>query len=477
MPTTRKKAPTAPWLDAALDYVATWMDFQVERYQQPGCTVAIAQGGELVAEFAFGSANLRTGQAMTPRHRLRIASHSKSFTAAGVMLLREQGQLGLDDPIGRHLGGLYKELAQARIGEVLSHGGGVIRDGDDSGQFSDRRPFFTREELRADLARKQPLAPGLQLKYSNHGYGLLGLLIEEVTGADYAQWITRNVIHPAGLKETSPDMPFVPRTARMAMGHSQEFPFGQRLLIPCDAPLDGHAPGGGFVSTAADVARFFSQLAPESQESILSPASRRDMAQRRWRDPVSNLELHYGLGTMVGAPGPKEWFGHTGGLQGFVSRTSRFTASGYTISVLTNASDGLSWPWAEGIESILEFFKAHGAPGKREAAWTGRWWSLGGATDLVPMGKVVYVVGPSMFPPFDAATTQCVVTGKDKGMISRTSGFNSPGQGIRLVRNRKGKAVELWLGAGKMTSKQAMLAEITGRYRPAGKARTLRREA
>ena len=263
----------------------------------------------------------------------------------------------------------------------------------------------------------------------------------------------------------------------MAMGHSQEFPFGQRLLIPCDKPLDSTASAGGFVATAADVARFFSQLAPESRTSILTPASRREMGLRRWRDPVSNLEMHYGLGTMMGAAGPKEWFGHTGGLQGFISRTARFTASGMTITVLTNASDGLSWPWAEGIESILEFFKAHGAPGKREAAWAGRWWSLGGATDVVPMGKVVYIVGPSMFPPFDGATTQCVVTGKDKGTITRTSGFNSPGQDMRLVRNRKGKAVELWLGSGKMTSKQEMLAEMAGKYRPAGKTRAARREA
>jgi D-alanyl-D-alanine carboxypeptidase len=466
MPSTRKKPKHAPWLASALDYIPKWMAFQVERYKQPGATVAIAHGGELVAEFAFGYANLRTGQAMTPRHRLRIASHSKSFTAAGVMLLREQGKVGLDDPIGRHVGGLHKELAQARVGELLSHGGGVIRDGDDSGQFADRRPFFTREELRADLARKQPMEPGVQLKYSNHGYGLLGLMIEEITGTGYAQWMAKHVIQPAGLKETSPDMPHVPRSAKVALGHSMEFPFDQRLLIPCDQPLNGVAPAGGFVATAADVARFFSQLAPDSKQSILTPASRRDMAQRRWRDPVSNVEMHYGLGTMMGAPGPKEWFGHTGGLQGFVSRTARYTASGYTITVLTNAYDGLSWFWADGIESILEYFKAHGAPAKREAAWAGRWWNQGNAVDLVPMGKVVYIVAPAMWPPLDGATGQAVLTGKDKGQISRTSGFNSPGQGVRLVRDRKGKAVELWVGAGRMTSKEAMKAEMLGRYKP-----------
>ena len=445
-------------------YISQWMTFQVERYRQPGCSVAIAQGGELIAQMAFGAANLRTGEAMTPRHRLRIASHSKSFTAAGVMLLREQGRLGLDDPIGRHVSGLHKDLAKARIGELLSHGAGVIRDGDDTGQFTDRRPFYSREELRADLARKQPMEPGVQLKYSNHGYGLLGLLIEEVTGTDYAEWITRHVIQPAGLKDTVPDMPLVPKTAKVAMGHSMEFPFGQRLLIPCDAPCNAITPAGGFVATAGDVARFFSQLAPDSKESILAPASRRDMAQRRWRDANANVETHYGLGTMASAQGPREWYGHTGSLQGFVSRTARFTASGYTITVLCNAIDGVSWAWADGIEAILEMFKAHGAPGKREAAWAGRWWSLMGVVDLVPMGKVVLQGAPAMFPPLDANSTVCVLTGKDKAAITRTSGYNSPGQEMRLVRDRKGKVVKLWVAGSTLLPREALVKEATGRY-------------
>ena len=110
------------WLAPALDYTQDWLSFQVERYRQPGCTMAIAQGNELVAEYAFGHADLRTKQRMTPRHRFRIASHSKSFTASGVLLLREQGKLGLDDPIGRYVQGLHKDLAGARIAELLSHG-------------------------------------------------------------------------------------------------------------------------------------------------------------------------------------------------------------------------------------------------------------------------------------------------------------------------------------------------------------------
>ncbi|MDM0080710.1 serine hydrolase domain-containing protein [Variovorax sp. J31P179] len=463
MVSARKSAESAG-LKAALDYVPRWLGFQLERYRQPGCSVAIAQGEKVVAEIALGVADMRTGKPLTPRHRFRIASHSKSFTASGVMLLREQGKLGLDDPIGRHVGGLHKELAKARIGELLSHGAGVVRDGADGGQFLDRRPFLSRAELRDELSRKQPLAPGLQLKYSNHGYGLLGLMIEEISGTEYPAWITRHVIEAAGLKETVPDMPQLPRSAPLAMGHSGEFPFGQRLIVPGDNVCHAIAPAGGFVSTASDVARFFAQLAPDSKEGILSPASRREMMHRRWRDDCNSMEAYYGYGTMMNERGPKEWFGHTGSLQGFISRTARFPASGYTVTVLTNAQDGMAYGWVDGIVSILSAFGRHGAPARRLESWNGRWWSIWGASDLVAMGQVVCQVAPALATPFDAATTEISVTGKDSGVIRKTSAYNSPGQPVRRVHDRKGKPSELWVGGTRLLPKDAMVAEATRRY-------------
>ncbi|TFZ05440.1 class A beta-lactamase-related serine hydrolase [Ramlibacter henchirensis] len=463
-----------PWLAPALDYVQDWLAFQVERFQQPGCVVAIARGNSLIGEYAFGHADLRTGKRMSRRHRFRIASHSKTFTAAAVLLLREEGRLGLDDPIGRYVDSLHPDVARARVAELLSHGAGITRDGDDAGQFADRRPYLTRDEVLEDLRRPQPLEPGVQLKYSNHGYALLGMMIEQVTGTPYADWMTHNVIRPAGLRETVPDMPLLPRGAQLASGHTAEFPFGQRRIVPGDNATHAIAPAGGFVSTAADTARFFAQLDPECEESILSPASRRAMVQRRWRDEVSTLEQWYGLGTMMTAPGPKEWFGHTGGLQGFTSRTSRFTANGLTVTVLTNAQDGLAWVWADGIQSILAAFQQHGAPARRVASWRGDWWSVYGCSHLVPVGDKVFQVAPAMHPPFDALTVEIEVTGKDRGIIRRASAYNSPGQAVRLVRDGRGKAREFWAGGTKLLTRGAIVKEVTGRYRATvpGRARS-----
>ncbi len=130
------------WLKAALDYTPRWLEYQMRDSEQPGCVIAIAHQGRIVLEDAFGHADLSTGEKLTPRHRLRVASHSKSFTAAAVMKLVEQGKLRLDDRAGAHVKGLHRAVARATVAQLLSHSAGLTRDGDDTGQWQDRRPFL-----------------------------------------------------------------------------------------------------------------------------------------------------------------------------------------------------------------------------------------------------------------------------------------------------------------------------------------------
>ena len=95
--------------------------------EQPGCVIAIVHKGRVVLERAFGYADLVGRVPLTPRYRFRVASHSKSFTAAGVMKLREQGKLGLDDRVGQYVQDLHPAVAEATIAQLLSHGAGITR--------------------------------------------------------------------------------------------------------------------------------------------------------------------------------------------------------------------------------------------------------------------------------------------------------------------------------------------------------------
>src|SRR5262249_61161749 len=102
-----------PWLRPAIDYIRDWLQFQLDSSLQPGCIIAVAYHGEIVAEHAFGIADVATSETLTPRHRFRIASHSKAFTAAGILKLREQRRVRPDDPPGPNVKGPHPRVATA----------------------------------------------------------------------------------------------------------------------------------------------------------------------------------------------------------------------------------------------------------------------------------------------------------------------------------------------------------------------------
>ncbi|MDB5616092.1 serine hydrolase domain-containing protein [Tardiphaga sp.] len=450
------------WMKPALDYVESWLEFQMRTSQQPGALVAIAHRGEIVTEYAFGHANLATGERLTPRHRFRIASHSKSFTAAGLMKLREHGKLRLDDPVGQYVKGLHPQVAATTLAQILSHSAGLTRDGADAGQFIDSRAYLNTTELLADLRSPLAIEPGSRLKYSNHGFGLLGLVIETVTGEPYRSWIQREIVDAVVLRDTAPDMPLAKATP-FAQGHTPRLPLDRRLVIPGETACNALTAAAGFVSTAADVARFFAQLAPNAKRSVLSAASRREMTRRLWRNPHAAIESYYGLGIMSGTTAGWDWFGHTGGLHGYISRTAVIPACDLTISIFTNASDGLAGFWVDGAMHILRAFATHGAPQRRVRDWTGRWWTSWSAFDLVPIGDRVLVALPQALNPFmDAA--ELTVSGRDKGVISAAAGYASYGEAVRRVRSPAGKVTEVWLAGSKLQSEKAVTAVLERKY-------------
>jgi CubicO group peptidase (beta-lactamase class C family) len=450
------------WQQPAIDYICSWIDFQMRVSQQPGCIIAIAHRGKVVAEHALGYANLSTGEKLTPRHRFRIASHSKSFTAAGIMKLRERRKLRLDDPVGQYVKGLHPRVAETTIAQILSHSAGLVRDGTAAGQFSDRRPFLSTEELMSDLQSPPVIEPNTRWKYSNHGYGLIGLVIEAITKEPYRVWIEREIVEAAGLRETQSGMPLA-KGIPFARGHTPRIPVGRRLVIPGDNLQNAITPAGGFVSTAADTARFFAQLAPNAKRSVLSPASRREMTRRHWRNPHASVEGYYGLGIASGNVAGWDWFGHGGGLQGYISQTFVIPACEMTVCILTNSTDGFAGPWVDGAMRILRTFEARGAPKRRVRDWTGRWWSSWGAFDLVPMGNIVLTGNPHAFNPFLDAS-EIAVTGRDTGRIALATGSGSHGEAVALTRNKAGKVTEVVFAGSKGRPAKAVAAEMERRY-------------
>jgi len=452
------------WLPPALDYIPQWLAYQMRVTEQPGCAIAIAWRGEVVLQAAFGHADLAAGEALTPRHRFRVASHSKSFTAAAILKLREQGRLKLDDAVGQYVGGLHPGVASATIAQLLSHSAGIVRDGPDCAYWVDRAAFLDEASLRAELAAAPAIDANTRLKYSNHGFGLAGLAIEAITGEPYRLWVQREIVAAAGLAETTPDVP-LPDGAKLARGHGGKALLGRRLVFPGDQPTHALASATGFVSTAPDLARFFAQLSPNAATSVLSVASRREMSRPQWKDPWSPLAQSYGLGTISGSFDGWGWFGHSGGFLGYITRTAVIPAQDLAISCLTNAVDGMSHIWLDGALGILKRFEEDGAPAPALADWTGRWWSAWGATDLVPVGEKVLLASPAMPSPF-LKVPELTLTGADEARISQAGAFASYGEPARLVRGGDGAVIEVLIAGGRSIPEAALAAELIGRYEP-----------
>ena len=450
------------WLKAGIEFSDRWLKHQAETMEQPGCSAAIAHRGEIVFAKAYGHADLSTGEKLTPRHRFRIASHSKTFTAAGIMKLREQQRLSLDDPASAYVKGLHSSAANVTIAELLSHAGGIVRDGADSGQFADRIPYKNRAEILAELAKPQPVEAGTRFKYSNHGYALLGLIIEAVAREPYVIWISREVIRAAGLGQTSADMP-APMRAPFAKGHSIVLSDRSRRVVPGDAPCNAVAPAAGFVSTPSDIARFFASLSPGAKHSILTSASRRAMIRRHHVDREGALPWHYGLGIMSGPEGDWEWFGHSGSFQGSLTRTLVIPSREIAISVMSNSLDGLSGIFAESILGIMRIFAARGAPTRKTAGWTGQFWSPWGAAELVPVAKRILVAAPGLFAPL-ANVPEIEVLLANEGRIVKSSGYGSPGEPARVKRIANGKITELWLGGAQLLPRKVLETRMAMRY-------------
>src|ERR1700730_13965362 len=253
------------------------------------------------------------------------------------------------------------------------------------------------------------------------------------------------------------------RDVPVASGHSGRLPLGRRVVIPSNNPTNALAAATGFVSTAGDLAKFFAALDPAARRTSLTVESRHEMIRRQWRDPHSSIERHYGLGLWSGTTAGWDWFGHGGSFQGFITRTAVFPGYDLSVSILTNARDGLANQWVDGVCQILAIFATHCAPTPRVRDWTGRWWSLWGAVDLVPMGRRVLVANLDMPAPFTDAS-ELSVTGEDRGRIELANGTGSHGEGVRRVRGPDGKVAEVWLGGGRLLLESDVVTEIVDRY-------------
>ena len=321
---TLASASAAAILLAQADNVDDFVRAQMRQQNIPGLSLAVVQDGRVVKAEGYGLANLRLKAAATPETVYKIASVSKQFMAAGIMVLAQDGRLGLDDPISRYLDGAPSTWKDITIRHALTHTAGLVRE----------PPGFDPTKVQSDAdviksAYSRPLAfrPGEKHAYSNTGYNVLAEIIRRVSGRPWADFMTEKVFAPSGMSATR-----TTAAAESMPAYTRGYVDNDKLQ---DAPLwRAVRPGGAFVSTVLDLAKWDAVL---YTDRVLTEASRRQM----W-SPVrlnDGSTAPYGFGWQLGNVKGRRMVHHSGGMPGARTFMARFVDDRLTIIVLMNLDD------------------------------------------------------------------------------------------------------------------------------------------
>ncbi|HDS1038656.1 TPA: beta-lactamase family protein [Stenotrophomonas maltophilia] len=328
-PTASAAAAVAP-PDTGIDGLMQAYDGQV-----PGAAALVLLDGRPVFRRGYGLAVVEDATAVTAASNFRLASISKQFTAAAVLLLVEDGRLALDQPAHRWLPELPPAAATITLRQLLSHTSGLL-DYEDLMDPADTRQVHDADVL-ALLARQDRVdfAPGTRYRYSNSGYALLALIVERASGIDYASFLQQRIFAPLGMAHSVAHQDGVDAIAARAYGYSWIDGHWQRTDQSTTSAVLGD---GGIYASLDDLARWDAAL---YDNRLLSAASRRAMFSPATATPEPDVP-HYGFGWRLN--GRAQW--HSGESIGFRNVILRYPDKHLTVIVLSNRNAPEPYPLA-----------------------------------------------------------------------------------------------------------------------------------
>ncbi|HUC79056.1 MAG TPA: serine hydrolase [Candidatus Saccharimonadales bacterium] len=393
-------------LEHSIKYIDSWLNLRYESDNFPGLAVAISHKGKILLNKAYGYADIDKKVKLNPEHIFRIASHSKTFTATALMQLQEKGDLRIDDFVVTYLPWLKKhndkKWRNVTIRQLMSHGAGIIRDGQSSGFWQLDRPFPDADQLKEEILQSDLVIDNnTKLKYSNFGYSLLGLLIENVSGKSYDKYVIENIVKPLKLKNTGPD--FIPEIKnKLAVGYTRKIN-GVRLPID-NVETKAMSAATGFYSTSEDMCTYFTAQFVGSGK-LLKDESKKEMQRTHWRatKPFQNFQEDYGLGIEIEYIKNRRTISHGGGFPGFTTKSIGDPKDQLVVVVLTNCHDGLAPMIAKNIFPIIDYFLKNTPTTKPkhdlsnlEGRYVGR---LGMVIDVVVTGDKIVSNFPNNWQP------------------------------------------------------------------------------
>lgn len=313
-----------------LDWLNGYVDKLIAENDLSG-SMLIAQGDQVIFERAFGFADAGRELPVTPETRFSLGSGNKMFTAIAVAQLEAAGKLSYEDRLSKYFPDFPEpEFAQrATVGQLLSHTSGL---GD----------YWTEEYEQAwggirTLAQMLPFVyavptrfqPGAAFGYSNSGFILAGLIVEQVSGQTYYEYVREHVLEPLGMNSTDWYL-----TDGSVAGLAQPLARGDEGWVRADRSLRGNSAGGGF-STPRDMLRFSRGLAAGE---LLPPESMADLL--RSQVPPQQPGFDYGYGFILARDGDVRSYGHGGLASGVNMEFRYFPSLDTTFVIFCNQDNG-----------------------------------------------------------------------------------------------------------------------------------------
>jgi CubicO group peptidase (beta-lactamase class C family) len=314
---------------AAADPVDRAIEADMQKHPIPGLALEIIRNGKCIKRAGYGLANLEWRTRVTPETVFEIGSVTKQFTAAGILLLAQDGKLSIDDPVSRYLKGAPESWKDITLRHLLTHTSGIKNyttlDGFDLWRRLTQAQFI-------QLLGAQPLVfqPGEKWAYCNSGFNLLGYVIENVSGANYWQFMQDRVFAPLGMTSTTNRDPagIIPfRASGYETNRSGAY-------INRDYNLTDIFAAGAIVSTVDDLAKWNAGL---DSQKLLTAASEKEM----WTPLRLNngQTREYGFGWFLDPLQGRRNIGHSGSTSGFSASIQRFPDAGLAVIVLTNSNE------------------------------------------------------------------------------------------------------------------------------------------
>jgi CubicO group peptidase (beta-lactamase class C family) len=312
----------------------------------PGLSVAVVEKGESEWASGFGFADLENNSPASEHTLFRLASISKSLTATAAMELEEHGKLDLDAPVQKYCPAFPVKPWPMTTRQVMGHLAGIrhYKGGPDDLEIGNTKHFDDPIQAGLDFFKNDALLsePGKTFHYSTQGYTLVGCVIEGASGMKYVDFMRQNVFVPAGMTQTLVDNRFT------------IIPYRTRFYQKTDSGAVENAdfldssykiPGGGWVSSAEDMARFEVAIL---NDKLIKRATRDQM----WTagKPSDGMKIGYALGWGNNDNGT---VGHTGGQQGTSTAFMLHSGKRAGVVVLTNMEGANASDLADEIMKVL----------------------------------------------------------------------------------------------------------------------------